>query len=572
MQKRIIGYGLATKGEADRYMRSTLLEFERLCDETIILLNNAGEEEKKLVEEFGFHYVEDNQEWGKNQHRIKENFIQNHVSKLNPDITVCLDMDEVFVNVTRERIIEYSQRAYALYVYIVNLWNDGWRKDWSFSNVRIWNWELKDEIGEAFWKLENRPLHCGLAPKWCYAINYQSPFVLEHRGLQKKEDRDKKVARYEKYDPNRVYRDKSYYEALKLDTAQSYDREKVVKWVEQETNTLTQPLNKKPIMKQNKNKVLILREADGLVFDVLEKQAGNYLKQKFKGKGFRLVDQAPIVTRENAHTKEKSIAYLAHHGQKNVDDTEGHITRSLEELGWNVIKVSENEAIPYVDFLLYHKTLPPKDFTGKKICWYFDKINYHDRIDEVQKLIDTSDVFFATDGDSNLEDVNVLRQGVGYDCRGGAQIDAPAIVFTGTIYKGREDWKSSMTERYGDSFKVMNNVHGHDLNDICVSAKILIAPPYPATDNYWSNRVYNTMGRGGFMLHPYCKGLLDEFIDGENIVLYTDEEDMFKKIDYYLSNDAERESIRIKGRDLVRSTYTYKERTKQICTHLTKEN
>jgi spore maturation protein CgeB len=100
----------------------------------------------------------------------------------------------------------------------------------------------------------------------------------------------------------------------------------------------------------------------------------------------------------------------------------------------------------------------------------------------------------------------------------------------------------------------------------------MIAPKYPQTNKYWSNRVYNTIGRGGFMIHPYCKDMLEEFEDGVNIVLYKNQKEMFEKIDYYLQNDEEREKIRIAGRDLVRSKYTYKDRVKTICEHLTKKN
>lgn len=569
MRPRVIGYGICGAGEAGRYMEATLQEFARLCDETVILLNNAGEAEKKLLEKKGFRYVEDNREWGRTQNVIKEEFVRNIVSTLNPDITVCLDMDEVFVNVTREKLEKECEKGYALYVYIVNLWNDGWRSDWSFSNVRIWNWKLKDELGEGFWKFENRPLHCGLAPKWCYTLNYQSPFVLEHSGLKKKEDRDRKIARYEKYDPRQTYRAPSYYEALKLDTAEPYDRWKVVGHIEREADRITQPLNKKPIMQQNKDKVLILREADGFVFDVPEKQVNMYLKQKYKGQGFRLIAQAPIVEKKNAHTPKNTLVYVAHHDQKDGDDTEGHITRSFEELGWNVIKVSETDKdFPEAEIMLYHKWIPP-DYEGKKVCWYFDKIDFNGREQTIDSIASRSDFFFATDGDTDIEKAIILRQGVGFDCRGGKEIKAPDIAFTGSLYGEREEWAKKFKDY---DFKAFNNVHRYELNDLCVSAKIMIAPPYPATDNYWSNRVYNTMGRGGFMLHPYCKGLLEEFEDGKHLVLYTDEEDMFKKIDYYLENDEEREAIRIAGRDLVREKYTYKERVKTLCTHLTNEN
>lgn len=572
MSKRIVGYGICGKGEASRYMEATLKEFQRLCDETIILLNNVGQEEVDLIAKYGFKTVTDNREWGKNQNKIKEDFLINHVDKLNPDITVCLDMDEVFANVTRETILKEIEKSYALYVYIVNLWNDGWRKDWSFSNVRIWSWQLKDEL-DTFFKFETRPLHCGLAPKWCYAINYQSPFVLEHYGLKEKKDRMRKVERYEKYDPNQIYRHHSYYDSLKTDEFEEYNRDEVVEWVETETDKIPQPVSKKPLSanKTKMKKVLILREADGLVFDVKESESKHYLKQKFKGKGFRLVDLAPTIQKKNPKVSDKTLLYVANHHNRGVDDTEGHISRAFEELGWQVIKASESDTeFPDADVMFYHKFMPPKEYSGKKVCWYFDKVDFNGRKEEVDESFKRSDLFFATDGDYSKA-IN-LHQGVGYDCRGGQVVEAPEIAFTGSIYGERGEWHKKLKDIYGDRYEAFNDKHGRDLNDLCVSTKVMVSPQYPQTDKFWSNRVYNTLGRGGFLIHPYCKDILKEFKDGKNIVLYKDFDDMVKKIDYYLENDEEREKIRIAGRDLVRSKYTYKDRVKTICKRLEKEN
>ena len=79
---------------------------------------------------------------------------------------------------------------------------------------------------------------------------------------------------------------------------------------------------------------------------------------------------------------------------------------------------------------------------------------------------------------------------------------------------------------------------------------------------YWSDRVYETMGRGGFIIHPWIKGLQDEFIDGVHLRYY--EYDNFKElkrlIDYYLKHDTERERIRRAGHEQVRNGCTYKAR------------
>lgn len=288
---RIVGYGICGGGEASRYMEETALKsFKRLCDETIILGNNITDAERNLIKEYGFHLVEDNREWGKNQHLIKEDFIRNHVSRLMPDATICLDMDEELLT-SRQRVEEFLSKGNAWYVFIVNLWGDGYRSDWSFWNVRIWSWGWKEKLGEGFWKFENRPLHCGLAPKWCYQLNLNAPFMLLHYGLKEKADRAKKVARYEKYDPRQVYRAPQYYEALKQDYFEEFNQEELQTKLDNHIKEIKQPLNKQLIMRPKQKMYMIVREYDGMTFPVYENVLDSQLKQKFKGMGFKLIEE-----------------------------------------------------------------------------------------------------------------------------------------------------------------------------------------------------------------------------------------------------------------------------------------
>jgi len=286
---RIIGYGICAGGEADRYLKGTLDCFKKLCDDTIILGNNLTDKEKSLIGEYGFTIIEDNREWGKNQNLIKQDFLKNYVAKLNPDFTVCLDMDEI-LEVSRETLEEYTQKGQAWYVYIVNLWNDGYRSDWSFWNVRFWGWQWKEKLGDTFFEFENRPLHCGLAPKWAYYLHLHAPFMLLHYGLKDKTDRMKKVARYEKYDPKQIYRHPSYYRALKLNEAEPFDKKKIQIKLNEHIDSLNQPLNKElPIKKSAKEQIMVQREADGFIFTIDKQLLPTQLKQKYKGKGFKAI-------------------------------------------------------------------------------------------------------------------------------------------------------------------------------------------------------------------------------------------------------------------------------------------
>lgn len=269
---KIVGYGLTTIGEADRYMEETLKEFKRLCDETIILVNGYCPKEIELIEKYGFKWVKDGREWGVNQWLIKQDFITNHVAKLNPDWCVCLDMDEVLdKNLTKDWIKQAPLDAY--HVFIVDLWNDKehYKPESCFWNVRIWRWN-----GEV--KFKQKPVHCGLAPEWAYHYHRHAPFILKHYGLMKKEDRTRKVRRYEKYDPKQIHLDPRYYSMLKSDTAKPFDEEKIHNQIAKEVESYNQ--TKPRIMKEKQpRKFAYVRNQAGFVVDIPIEHLAQTLKQ-----------------------------------------------------------------------------------------------------------------------------------------------------------------------------------------------------------------------------------------------------------------------------------------------------
>jgi SAM-dependent methyltransferase len=119
--------------------------------------------------------------------------------------------------------------------------------------------------------------------------------------------------------------------------------------------------------------------------------------------------------------------------------------------------------------------------------------------------------------------------------------------------------------KYGHPEPTMRN---QDLNDLYASAKVVVGDslclgftrPY-----YWSDRVYETIGRGGFIIHPRIAGMEEEFIDGENIVFYefNDWTGLKQKIDYYLEHGEARERVRKAGQEFVREHATYHDRLSQ---------
>lgn len=114
-------------------------------------------------------------------------------------------------------------------------------------------------------------------------------------------------------------------------------------------------------------------------------------------------------------------------------------------------------------------------------------------------------------------------------------------------------------------------VRGMALNQIYANAKVAIGDSLCLNYNYpyyWSDRLYETMGRGGFIIHPYILGLEKEFTDGVHLRFYPFANfDFLKKtIDHYIdpTNEAEREAMRLAGHTRTKNKFTYKNRWQAI--------
>ncbi len=112
-------------------------------------------------------------------------------------------------------------------------------------------------------------------------------------------------------------------------------------------------------------------------------------------------------------------------------------------------------------------------------------------------------------------------------------------------------------------------VRGQELNRLYGYSKVVVGDTLCPNFNYpyyWSDRVYETLGRGGFIIHPYIKGMDEHFEDGKHLVFYEygDFEQLKKLIDYYMEHDTEREAIRLSGHKHVKENHTYKNRWETI--------
>ena len=556
---RIIGYGVCGK-EADRYLEQTLKEFKRLCDDTIIVLNNATDKEKQLIESYGFKTKEDNREWGLHQHHIKQDLMR-EVAGLMPDYCVCLDMDEVFDPLmTREKLIEAFDTGDALYFYIVNLWETGWNKAWSFFNIRAWKWSNDT-------KFENKPLHCGLAPAWCYRYASYAKYFVKHYGLMTKESREAKIKRYEQYDPKAVYKDISYYNALHSDKCDVLDEDALRKEIEKEIG-----VQKKRVMINVKKEYYYVKSPQGKVIDIPARDLDETLKR-----GFTLVGKV-------GEQKEKKASYkIAYIGKFKKLWDEEYIARSFEELGHQVLRIDEKDSINYIlssilefkaDFVIFAKLNICKaewmlnELKLRKIgsvCWVFDLYWNYTREAQIKTLpCFKADIVCTTDGGNNNRwaevgiNHSVVRQGIYKpECYTLTDKKIYDVIFVGS-YNPSNERNKILTRLQSDVKLEMIGINDTDavrstaLNELYAKTKIVVGDSV-ISDDYWSNRVVETLGRGGFLIHKEVKGIKEEY---PYLVTYTDYEDLLAKIKYYLENDKERQEIIQKNYEWVRDNYT----------------
>jgi hypothetical protein len=285
--------------------------------------------------------------------------------------------------------------------------------------------------------------------------------------------------------------------------------------------------------------------------------------------------------------------------------TENYIAWAFQELGYDVTciqegslyigsvesMVSEVKAID-PDFVLFSKGRPRGNTEafiehlkkhGIKTCvWLFDL--YFDLPgDRKYKLLRKEAPFnceyiVSTDGGHEKEfaDAGIkhrtVRQGI-YEKEAilyERPKDINVLFVGGDYFKNRKTLFDSLKAWYGKGFVLIGNtpdnqVRGLALNELYASSKVVVGDSQPSP-RYWSNRIYETLGRGGFLIHPYVEGLEEEFEIGKHLVTFPrgDFAKLKELIDYYLEHDEEREQIRKAGFEHIKKHYTYKERCKEL--------
>lgn len=118
-------------------------------------------------------------------------------------------------------------------------------------------------------------------------------------------------------------------------------------------------------------------------------------------------------------------------------------------------------------------------------------------------------------------------------------------------------------------------VRGQALNDLYASIKVIVGDSCFAdrSDRYFSDRAFETVGRGGFLVMPWIRGLAEMLHDGEHCRYFPpgDHAEMRRLLDHYVAHDDDRERIRRAGQEHVRQNHTYARRLENVLTTVLSE-
>ena len=305
----------------------------------------------------------------------------------------------------------------------------------------------------------------------------------------------------------------------------------------------------------------------------------------------------------------KKITFVGNFG---VDfSSESHYRKTFEKLGIQVIPLQENNTT--ADIILKSALASDMLFWVHTHAWKIEgmkevlrklkvakipTVGYH--LDlwlgiNREKDLDTDEYwdieyFFSVDPQmvdllnsrDDMPKAYFLRAGVFEDeCYMGERREhlANDVIFVGSRgyhpewpYRAKlVDW---LQDTYGTKFSHYGGdglqvIRGKELNDLYASAKVVVGDTlckdfkYP---QYLSDRIFETTGRGGFIIHPFIEGVEECFDLTKEIVTYKfdDFRQLKSLIDFYVNNNAARLSIQIAGHERTKRDHTYSNRLKYL--------
>lgn len=289
--------------------------------------------------------------------------------------------------------------------------------------------------------------------------------------------------------------------------------------------------------------------------------------------------------------------------------TEVHVAGSLEQLGHQVARFQENqvewERLPGLiadlgaDILLWTRTWPVDtpsalraldDLRAQRI----PTVSYH--LDrwwglEREHQIHT-EPFFRTDLVVTPDDQADRWAAAGvshlwmppavYAAECGVVAPNPRrwpydVVFVGSYPYPHLGWApyrhktvSRLQPAYGRRFGILPRrgqvIRGRDLQELYATVPVVVGDSCLVGEprRYTSDRIPETVGRGGLLVHPHVDGVTDGslYTDRQHLATYPlgDFGELLRLVDHYLEHRSEAQAIRVAGRAHVAAHHTYAHR------------
>lgn len=308
------------------------------------------------------------------------------------------------------------------------------------------------------------------------------------------------------------------------------------------------------------------------------------------------------------------VAYIGNLGAGSAPhSTENHVAQALQGLGVNVLPLHEQRFswdardIPKAtDLVLWthtHGFAPPKTH-GKQAKFLeglsrrdIPTVAYHlDLWHGIQRQYQITeepyfrcDLVCTADGghDNEWAEAGVnhvwFPPGVSkYECGPGTARDEyrSDIAFVGSWQGGyHPEWRHRqqlvefLQDYYADrcAFWPRRGEHairGRELRDLYASVKVLVGDSClpNGAHHFWSDRIPETLGRGGLLAHPEVIGLDEHYAPGEHLLTWPagNWDALANVIDAALSDSAMRSHVRTEGRKHVLRHHTYTVRMLQL--------
>ena len=273
------------------------------------------------------------------------------------------------------------------------------------------------------------------------------------------------------------------------------------------------------------------------------------------------------------------------------------IARSFEKLGIEIIRFPEEgfdarTALKIIadekpDMVLTAKLrIDHREFFVKEIkkmriptvSWTFDLYFGHRRESKIDEdIIFKTDFVFGPDG-GNIQrfrdkgiNYHLLRQGI-YDeyCYKGKWVKdfSSDVAYVGGMQYGHREVMCKYLQKY--DFKrygklATDHIRGDPLNDLYASASIIIGDSFPSP-RYWSNRFYETLGRGGFLIFTDIEGLNEEYEPYKHFIPFKfyGFASLEEKIEYFLKHPEERRKISNRAMAYTKEHHTLLNRCRQF--------